>query len=168
MEYHPVDGPVSLFLLFRLGHWLLIPPERISDQPLPPAATRNSVATTMRERLKTDQGKELYGRRGCIVEPVFGRTKQCRGFRQFALRGKPQVRAEWALIAAPNNLLKLFACQAKAKSGSPTFLPITPSHRLPSPSLSNALILRTSNFLLRQTEGVAPASQWRLASSIPV
>ena len=166
---------VGIAELEAAGHWLLIPPERISDQPLPPTATRNSVATTMRERLKTDQGKELYGRRGCIVEPVFGRTKQCRGFRQFALRGKPQVRAEWALICCTHNLLKLFACRAQAKSASPAprrlpWTPLRPFSRLrtrfppsphlfahhalpppPSPQLSNSLILRTSKFLLRQT-----------------
>ena len=101
------------------GHWLLIPPERLSDRPLPPTATQNSVATAMRERLKTDHGKELYGQRGFIVEPVFGRTKQCRGFRAFALRGKRQVRGEWALICCGHNLLKLFASRTKSRSASP-------------------------------------------------
>jgi hypothetical protein len=42
-----------------------------------------------------------------IVEPVFGQIKQARGFRQFLLRVVDKVRAEWALICAAHNLLKL-------------------------------------------------------------
>jgi hypothetical protein len=42
------------------------------------------------------------------VEPVFGQTKQVRGFRQFLLRGKEKVSGEWRLICTGHNLLKLF------------------------------------------------------------
>ena len=42
------------------------------------------------------------------VEPVFGQIKQCRGFRQFLLRGLEKVNGEWSLICTGHNLLKLF------------------------------------------------------------
>ncbi len=43
-----------------------------------------------------------------IVEPVFGQTKEWRGFRRFLLRGLQKARAEWKLICLTHNLLKLF------------------------------------------------------------
>jgi hypothetical protein len=42
------------------------------------------------------------------VEPVFGQIKEARGFRKFLLRGLEKVQAEWKLICATHNLLKLF------------------------------------------------------------
>jgi hypothetical protein len=42
------------------------------------------------------------------VEPVLGQIKQGRGFRQFLLRGLEKVRAEWALVCATHNVLKLY------------------------------------------------------------
>jgi len=43
-----------------------------------------------------------------VVEPVFGQIKEQRGFRRFLLRGLGNVAAEWKLICATHNLLKLF------------------------------------------------------------
>ncbi|MEZ5943176.1 MAG: transposase [Planctomycetaceae bacterium] len=37
-------------------------------------------------RLRTRKGRATYSKRKWMVEPVFGRTKACRGFRQFLLR----------------------------------------------------------------------------------
>jgi hypothetical protein len=42
------------------------------------------------------------------VEPVNGQVKEVRGLRRFLLRGLGKVDAEWHLIAATHNLLKLF------------------------------------------------------------
>ena len=42
------------------------------------------------------------------VEPVFGQIKEIRGFRRFSLRGEEKARAEWKLVCAAANLLKLF------------------------------------------------------------
>ena len=41
------------------------------------------------------------------VEPVFGQIKQGRGLRQFLLRGKEKVGAEWKLGCRTHNLRKL-------------------------------------------------------------
>jgi hypothetical protein len=46
--------------------------------------------------------------RKAIVEPVFGQIKAARGIRAFLLRGLVKVSAEWKLICAAHNLLKMF------------------------------------------------------------
>lgn len=72
---------------------------------IPAAAT---VKDRMARKLRTIKGRKIYARRKEIVEPVFGQIKNVRGFRQFLLRGKEKVTAEWDLICLGHNLLKLF------------------------------------------------------------
>jgi len=62
----------------------------------------------MKQKLKSEGGRELYRKRKAIVEPVFGQIKEWRDFRRFLLRGLCKVRAEWKLICLSHNLLKLF------------------------------------------------------------
>lgn len=62
----------------------------------------------LRTKMKTEAAREQYRARQGIVEPVFGGTKQARGFRQFLMRGVKKVTAEWKLICATHNALKLF------------------------------------------------------------
>lgn len=79
-----------------------------------PAAPRGripkklSALDRMRRKLLTKQGRAIYAKRKEIVEPVFGQTKRCRGFRQFSLRGLKKVKGEWSLICTTHNLLKLW------------------------------------------------------------
>ncbi len=61
----------------------------------------------MRRRLSSPEGKALYKLRKQTVEPVIGQIKGARGFRQFLCRGLEAVQAEWALVCAAHNLLKL-------------------------------------------------------------
>ena len=68
----------------------------------------HSAKEKMKQRLKTDAGRALYKMRKAIVEPVFGQIKAARGIRAFLLRGIGKVQAEWKLICATHNLLKLF------------------------------------------------------------
>ena len=72
--------------------------------PSPPPSAR----AQMRAKVRTPDGHALYKMRKAIVEPVFGQTKERRGFRRFALRGLANVRAEWDLICLTHNVLKLF------------------------------------------------------------
>lgn len=58
--------------------------------------------------LDTPEGKALYRRRQHMIEPVFAETKFNRGMRRFSRRGLAACRAEWRLIAATHNLLKLY------------------------------------------------------------
>ena len=57
-------------------------------------------------------GRSIYAKRKWVVEPVFGQIKQARGLRTLLLRGLEKARAEWALICATHNLLKLHAALA--------------------------------------------------------
>ena len=57
--------------------------------------------------LETPGGAALYKRRQHIIETVFANTKFNRGIRRFQRRGLAACRAEWRLIAATHNLLKL-------------------------------------------------------------
>jgi hypothetical protein len=43
-----------------------------------------------------------------IVEPVFGQSKEARGFRRFLLRGLENIRGAWRLVCLTHNLLKLW------------------------------------------------------------
>lgn len=62
----------------------------------------------MARKLRTKRGRERYARRKGMVEPVFGQIKQCRGFRQFSMRGLKKMRGEWRLVSLTHNLLKLW------------------------------------------------------------
>jgi transposase len=62
----------------------------------------------MQAELATPDGKKIYSRRKCTVEPVFGQIFAARGFRQFLLRGLSKVRFEWSFLCLTHNLLKLF------------------------------------------------------------
>ncbi len=77
-------------------------------QPEPLAEDTDSVSR-MRHRLKTEEGRQLYAKRKCTVEPVFGIIKQVMRFRQFLLRGFESVQGEWNLVAMAWNLKRMFA-----------------------------------------------------------
>jgi transposase len=72
------------------------------------SAEPDSLLEQMKQKLKTEAGRDLYRMRKAIVEPVFGQIKEQRGMRRFLLRGLQNVRAEWKLICLTHNLLKLF------------------------------------------------------------
>jgi hypothetical protein len=100
---------------------LLVPPDRQKhggEAPCtsaPPPAEQ-SVAEQMRRKLRAPPGRSVYKMRQAVVEPVFGQIKECRGFRRFLLRGLTRVQAEWEMICATHNLLKLFHSGWKPQS----------------------------------------------------
>lgn len=65
----------------------------------------------MRHKLKTEEGRAVYAKRKCTVEPVFGIIKHVLGFRQFLLRGLKAVAGEWTLVSIAWNLKRMFALQ---------------------------------------------------------
>ena len=73
----------------------------------PPLAEPASAMERMKHRLKTVQGRELYGLRKQTVEPVFGIIKSVMGFRQFLLRGLEAVRGEWSLVTMAWNIKRM-------------------------------------------------------------
>jgi transposase len=100
---------------------LLVPPDRqkhgaaaaMQNPPAdsPPVAGTKTLPEIMRERLGSPEGHAIYKLRKQIVEPVFGQIKEARHIRAFLLRGLGKVQAEWQLICATHNLLKLFRAQ---------------------------------------------------------
>jgi transposase len=72
--------------------------------------------------LSKPEGQALYRRRQQIVEPVFAHTKCIRRTDRFLRRGLAACQAEWQLIAATHNLLKLWRtgnAHAQAKTPQP-------------------------------------------------
>jgi hypothetical protein len=65
----------------------------------------------MKNRLKTREGRELYAKRKCTAEPVFGVIKAVMGFRQFLLRGIQSVKDEWNIVCIAYNLKRLHVLQ---------------------------------------------------------
>ncbi len=71
----------------------------------------------MRRVLSTDLGHSLYKKRKHSIEPVFGQIKANRRIDRFQRRGRAAARAEWRLIAASHNLLKLHNHQITPATG---------------------------------------------------
>jgi hypothetical protein len=57
--------------------------------------------------MATDAAKEAYRRRKTLPEPAFGILEEQQAARRFLLRGLPNVRAEWSLLATAFNLRTL-------------------------------------------------------------
>jgi hypothetical protein len=67
-----------------------------------------SIADLMRRKLSTKSGKAAYAQRKAIVEPAFGQIKEANlEFRRFSFRGLKKVQAEWLLVCAAHNFLKI-------------------------------------------------------------
>jgi len=75
----------------------------------PPAPENPTPVEAMAYRLRTPEGKKLYGLRKQTPEPVFGIIKSVLGFRQFSLRGLDSVRGEWSLVTMAWNMKRMFA-----------------------------------------------------------
>lgn len=66
----------------------------------------------MERKLLTKKGKEIYSKRGWMVEGTFGQLKHDLGFDRFMRRGKSACASEWKLMCSVHNLLKIFRFQA--------------------------------------------------------
>jgi len=82
-------------------HW----EERFTEPP--PLVEPASAVERMKHRLKTRQGRKLYGLRKQTVEAVFGIIKSVMRFRQFLLRGVASVRGEWTLVTMAWNIKRM-------------------------------------------------------------
>jgi transposase len=91
-------------------------PETASGRVVKDPTDERLVA--MRDKLRTEKGKALYGRRNHTVEPVFGIIKAAMGFRGFSLRGKEKVSSEWTLVCLAYNLKRLHGMMGGAKRGT--------------------------------------------------
>lgn len=62
----------------------------------------------MRDKMSTQEGKQVYGLRKITVEPVIGNLKENLGFRGFILRGIEKVKIEFNLACIAHNLQKIW------------------------------------------------------------
>jgi len=83
------------------------PPLAERLRPVEPVAEAASDVERMKQRLRTIEGREIYAKRKCTIEPVFGIMKAVLGFRQFLLRGARAVGHEWTLMCMGWNLKRL-------------------------------------------------------------
>jgi transposase len=61
----------------------------------------------MKEKIDTDQGRDIYSQRLGTVEPVFGNIGDTKGLDWFSLRGKWKVNAQWMMYCLVHNIEKL-------------------------------------------------------------
>ncbi len=54
----------------------------------------------LRRRMATEEGREIYKRRKCIVEPRIGHIKHNMGVRRFLRRGIEKVKTEWIMACS--------------------------------------------------------------------
>jgi len=93
------------------GIGVLIPTQnRRRTRPRTLSPRQGDEAQRIEAVLSQPEGQALYRRRQQIVEPVFAHTKFIRRTDRFLRRGLTACQAEWQLIAATHNLLKL--CRA--------------------------------------------------------
>jgi transposase len=117
-----IDEPIGIVLADG-GYWnspaigdvrgqgidVLIPTQnRRRSAPRKLSPRQGEEARRIEAVLSKPEGQALYPRRQQMVEPVFAHTKYIRRSDRFLRRGLAACQAEWQLIAATHNLLKLW------------------------------------------------------------
>jgi transposase len=93
----------------RQGIDVLVPTQdRRRSTPRKLSPRQGEEARRIEAVLSRPEGQALHRRRQQIVEPVFAHTKVIRRSDRFLRRGLTACQAEWQLIAATHNLLKLW------------------------------------------------------------
>ncbi|UTI63275.1 transposase [Paraconexibacter antarcticus] len=93
----------------QAGIETIVPPtsqrgEKPARKRKPP---RGEHADRINGLLATPEGQRIYKARQYTVEPVFAYVKHLRRIDRFSRRGRAAVEAEWQLITATHNVLKL-------------------------------------------------------------
>jgi len=68
---------------------------------------REPIMEAMREKLRSEEGKQIYKKRGYTVEPVFGEMKWDGRKLSMDLRGSVKVRGEFSLMCLVHNVKKI-------------------------------------------------------------
>jgi len=69
----------------------------------------HSAKRTLRRIMEEPGHQDIYCRRKCTVEPVFGQIQVGMGFHRFFYRGREKVGSEWNLVCAAFNVKKVAA-----------------------------------------------------------
>ena len=105
-EAHGIE---PMLAMKRQSHHIAVLQRFAPDEPVP--ATDDAVAK-MAHRMRTRQGRALYGLRKQTVEPVFGIIKRVMGWRQMSMRGLDKARGEWSLVTMAWNIKRLHVLRA--------------------------------------------------------
>jgi transposase len=68
---------------------------------------REPLLEAMRQKLRSEEGKRIYAKRGYTVEPVFGEIKWDGRKPSMDLRGSVKVRGEFSLLCLVHNVKKI-------------------------------------------------------------
>lgn len=82
--------------------------------------SREPFRERMREKLRSDHGRETYMKRQGIVEPVHGDDQKNKGWTQHHLRGKTKAALEFMLVRIATNLGKIVRYRAMRLMAVPT------------------------------------------------
>ncbi len=86
---------------------------------------REPLQEKMRQKLRSEEGKEIYKKRAYTVEPVFGNMKWNRPKLIMSMRGKKKVRGEFTLMCITHNIGKIIRkVQAKTEESSTCYRPV--------------------------------------------
>ena len=69
--------------------------------------THKSPTAWMQKRVDSRYGKQVYGHRMSVVEPVFANIGAQKGLNRFSLRGKDKVQGQWRLFCMVHNIEKI-------------------------------------------------------------
>jgi len=67
---------------------------------------KENLLEVMREKLRSEEGKQIYNKRAYTVEPVLGHLKWNRRKPMMSLRGSEKVRGEFSLMCLVHNVKK--------------------------------------------------------------
>ena len=67
---------------------------------------RENLLEVMREKLRSEEGKQIYNKRAYTVEPVLWHLKWNRRKPMMSLRGSEKVRGEFSLMCLIHNVKK--------------------------------------------------------------
>jgi transposase len=74
--------------------------------------SREIYRTKMREKLRSEKGREIYMKRQGIIEPAHGNDQKNRNWKQHHLRGLKKAELEFILIRIGSNLSKIIKYKA--------------------------------------------------------
>lgn len=80
------------------------------------ALPENKLLNEIKEKMQTDEGKEVYSLRKQTVERGFADVKHTRNFREFLLRGLEKVKIEFDLVCSASNLVRINNLLIKRRS----------------------------------------------------
>jgi len=86
---------------------------------------REPLQKKMRDKLRSEEGKEIYKKRSYTVEPVFGNMKWNRSKTIMNMRGKRKVKGEFILMCLTHNISKIISkIQTKTEKSSACYRPV--------------------------------------------